>query len=114
MDWGLSFKKLDYWGCISGARRKSGKVITSLHHLLANSAEFNQLAKEKSDKETASVQGGKGLTLAKKKKKKKTSLNYSHLHLIEWNSWICAPLDSFLEPSCADNTAHGDHVWPSE
>lgn len=62
MDWGFPFKKLDYWGCTSGARRKSGKVITPLHHLLANSTEFNQLAKEKSDKETASVQGGKGLT----------------------------------------------------
>lgn len=67
MDFGSPFKKTDYRGCISGARTKCSEVITPSNTCLP-CAEFNQLAKEKLDKEISSVQGGKGLTLAKKKK----------------------------------------------
>lgn len=109
-NWGIPFKKLDYWGCISGTRRKSSGVLSPLHHLLGNSAEFNQLAKEKSDKETSSVQGGKGITFAKNKTKQKTftKLLTLTLHRVGQPD-LCTT--RFLAGTLSTvNTAHGPHL----
>lgn len=65
---GNPFKEFDYWGCVSGATRKSHKIITPFCIICLPTVQISTNVRETVGKETFLTQGGTGLNISSKRR----------------------------------------------